>query len=239
MKILVDSAERFSGTQEDYTFRTWAELGNATKIELIAAYVPRTMNIVDSPSILFVFSTGSGTWTVAGIPGGTSPTTIAADMQTYIQAFIAGQAAATVTFDPTTGKFVLIPAPATTVTSITAGNRWTARVMGLDPDLLVVTTFINVVQFNNPEYLLMDVGVGNGFSKDLHTDGNPHSFFIPLNVAFGGIKELTENAHFVQMDKVPNLHLYEFHVRFRPPQREQNTTFSFQGADHQLLFRVS
>ncbi len=239
MKILVDSAERISGTPEDYVFRTWAELGNATRLELIAAYVPRTMNIVNTPAITFTFSTGAGTWSAAGIPGGYTPTKVAADIQTYIQGSVTGQGTATFVFDYQTGKFVLTPAATTTVTSIVPNNEWTARVVGLTPDLAAHTGFPNVVQFNNPEYLLLDVNVGNGFSNDLQTDGSAHSFFVPLNVEFGGIKEMTEASHFAQIDKVPNLHLYEFRVKWRPPQRYQNDTFDFEGADHQLLFRAS
>ena len=100
-------------------------------------------------------------------------------------------------------------------------------------------TFPYVVQFNFPEYLLLDLDVGQGSANDLQTDGNSHSYYIPMDVPWGTIKAYRINADFVQQELVPNLHLYKIRVKWLPPQEYSNSYFSFNGADHQLLFEAT
>ena len=285
-KVLVDSAERVTGTSpRDYTFQTWAELGNVRNLQLIGAYVPNTLpNIWPNAMgrVLMAFSINNLSVdgispTIADLFALDFPTFLTGDqiaerMQTYIRANVATQSTITITFDEMKGCLVVTPdgtnkllyieqyySGTTPVGDVKLNHDFWGMVYRTYPTNLngtISTTgytaviddsdyatkgvqYVGPLNLSLPRYVLCDMDIGAGSSNDLNTDGNSHSFVVPLTTDWGMYEKMTAFSDYSQRDRAPNLHLYKMHIRWLPPYESMNDEFdlwSFMGHDHCLLF---
>jgi len=248
MRVLVDSAERDDSantTPEAYTFTLWSEQGNISRLTLLSATIPKTMDLIDVLSVYVRFDAEVTTQviTLGPFAGGVAIATVIAALQVAIRAVGAPYNLAVVTFNPTSAKVSINAGSGGVVAEFFGVDKKSSRLLGLHQSnfitsLTQVFEAPFVVQFNHPEYLILDLDVGQGSANDLQTDGNSHSYVIPMDVQFGEIKRFTANNDFLQRELVPNLHLYKLRLRWLPPQAYSNTYFSFNGADHQLVFEA-
>ena len=273
MKVVVNSAQRVSGSQENYLFQAAFEQKDIRTLTLLQAIVPKTTyNITEANNTFTIESTlVPSPPNVAVLLSVVLPVGVHTGIS--IAAYITGALAAgganftgfTCTFLPSTGvlHYVHDGTGGPFLMRFYAATKDAARVFGLPNDPQsnsLVPPYMtpvsledgteqfwstasptiyympNVSQLNYPDYLICDVDVTQGAGQDMMTDGNRHSFIVPLNVEQGEIKNFTAANAYPQTDKLQELNLLTFRVRFLPPEKPFNDTFSFRGADHILVF---
>lgn len=250
MKFLVDSAERTSGTPEEYTFRIWSEIKNVRGVRLLQAIVPKSTPNLGGDLLSFEFQFSSGNISSTNYQGGVfSGSDLAAKLQAIAQT-ATGQSTATVQYsadEDTRGKLTITAATSTTLDAFIVGNEFTARVLGITwvgPTTTTISPATRVVTLDNPidmtfpEYLICDIDFGYGTSMQFSTDANAHSFIVPMVGNYGDVIDFTAANGYSQFDPLPNIAILAMKVRWLPPQGYSNQWFTFQGKNHQLLFEV-
>lgn len=97
----------------------------------------------------------------------------------------------------------------------------------------------DIVQLTTPEYLLISVDVGSGTSGDVLTEANRWTFVVPFRTTpMQTMMDYNIMSDFQQTDPINTDNIVELRVSIRPPDARMNPYFSFNGADHTLIFEM-
>lgn len=242
-EILVDSRFRTSGTPEQYTFRVWSHSNDINSLRLKQAIIPKSIYpFVTSYNTKVHYDDGAAqSGDIA--QGHYSGVELASRLQTLFTSTTAG---ITVTYDANTNMLVLANASGAVfeVTS-TSMHDTTCQILGLDPtsDLSVgngsSSSFPFVVDMSIPRYLLVDVNIRGNQSEQVWTEANSHTFMVPYgNTNFLDFENWTEANNYTQVDAATDVSFQEIDIKWLPPRADQNAYFSFNGAEHLLVFET-
>lgn len=266
MKVLVNSAQRVSGTPEQYEFQLWSEMKDIKSIDLIQAVVPKsTANVITGFNDKFTYSIGALYFTCTLTPGQYNAGSMTTQgsifweihRQMAIESGAASVAGLTLKFntDPFAGSYAGFYQGKVTWNAVSLptaivlrpdepGQEQFWKMLGGPPDTNTIpntgtVTMRNYLDLSYPRYLIVDVDVGNNFGQQWNTDGNSHSFVVPFAEAnWGEMENWRANSAFQQVDRTSDLNLYRFRIRILPPDREANEGFSLHNIDHILVFEA-
>jgi hypothetical protein len=239
-KLLINSADRVSGTSDDFTVPIpSAPIQGLKKYELLSANIPNTIyNVTAINSNIYFFRGANFTATLS--PGAYDIISLASAISLAMTAADPANTY-TVTFSPVTMKLTFAGTSAFKIlsgsfTAPTYPAMWT--ILGFqnaaDSASSASITAPNIYDLGLPSYLL--ISVDEFYNADCLTTGGCRSnFAVSMSTNSQSIEVFNENNQYDVGNSVTNINSFNsLHVRVRYP---NGTLLSFNGADISLLFQ--